>query len=1213
MNTNNSKKLRISKKAIIISAVVVLAIAVVVVGLVLVLGSGSSSNKNLIYTYTTEAGTPISPSVYSLDETQVVRFGGDVDIDSLVCKVGSHKIKIVVDGVSYNVTLVVKDSVAPTATPVNVVYKMNTVPSAADFVTDVEDFTSVSFAFVHSPNMGVQGKQNVTVKLTDEGGNSTTYNSIVYVTQENVVPEWELGTAFPEVNNKSGSNITFAYVDISFAKNIKSPGVFPVALRALIGSKYETFYTKLVVKDTTAPNVTVVSGGLYDINEKLPEASYWVTEYLDATIVTFSYAIEYSITVPGTYYLEVKATDEGGNVTSTNVKINAFDSKNSNNAPIITVTDQLTISVGQTIDFKNHIKIFDDKDGDIDITDTQKVLIDSSTLNTYLPGKYRVLITATDSTGQSSSAALSITVEHANLSDAEINTLFDQIISEIIKPGMTKEQKVYAVYNKIIKNDKMNFNGSSDKTNDPVREAYYGFTNNYGDSYTVSCMTKCLLEKLGFEVMTVTRISSVSSFYWNLVDFGNGWFHVDPYPKSEPWIVGGKEKEFFKLTDKELDDYTLWHENNVERGVDYYLFDKLLYPDTPVPSNIGYIYNPYLVLYLTTEGGYIDGQVSQNVKHGSSSSSVIAIPSAGYKFVGWSDGVTTAERKDLVKDNLTVTAYFEEDPNGLFKKYNIKYIAETGGTIVGAATQFVDSGHYGSTVIAVPDPGYKFIGWSDGVTTEDRKDLAKEDMTVIAYFDVYEGTSYTVEYKAGEGGTIDGKTFQILEKGDKSSSVTAVADEGYVFNCWSDGVTTATRSDKPTENMSVTAYFVKVGAEVFTIKYEAGIGGTIVGSLVQRVEAEISTEKVIAIAQRGYKFVAWSDGLTNPERTDIATEDTTFTAIFEALPEINVIYNVGEGGYLNGETTQLIYLGETTTAVTVYAKTGYRFIGWSDGSTVIERTDTPEADFEVTALFELIPTFEVKYLAGVGGSITGESTQYVVVDGTTTKVTAIASRGFKFVSWSDGVLTAERTDVVTSDLEITAQFEALPSYTITYSCNAGGVINGTLSQTMYEGESYDAVFAIPNEGYAFESWSDGVTTAKRTDVATMDRDVVAIFRPERVCTITYAAGVGGMIEGPDGATSQTIFIGQTTIEVTAVALEGYVFVSWSDGNTNATRSDVAHDEILVLTAIFEALTLPDPTIPPETQEPDPTLPPATPDPTPDYGLNDDETPPDLFP
>ena len=104
-----------------------------------------------------------------------------------------------------------------------------------------------------------------------------------------------------------------------------------------------------------------------------------------------------------------------------------------------------------------------------------------------------------------------------------------------------------------------------------------------------------------------------------------------------------------------------------------------------------------------------------------------------------------------------------------------------------------------------------------------------------------------------------------------------------------------------------------------------------------------------------------------------------------------------------------------------------------------------------------------------------------------------------------------------------------------------------------------------------------------------------------------------MIEGPDGATSQTIFIGQTTIEVTAVALEGYVFVSWSDGNTNATRSDVAHDEILVLTAIFEALTIPDPTIPPETQEPDPTLPPVTPDPTPDYGLDDDETPPDLFP
>ncbi len=53
-------------------------------------------------------------------------------------------------------------------------------------------------------------------------------------------------------------------------------------------------------------------------------------------------------------------------------------------------------------------------------------------------------------------------------------------------------------------------------------------------------------------------------------------------------------------------------------------------------------------------------------------------------------------------------------------------------------------------------------------------------------------------------------------------------------------------------------------------------------------------------------------------------------------------------------------------------------------------------------------------------------------------------------------------------------------------------------------------------------------------------------------TLTYAAGTGGTLSG---TSPQTVAHGGSGTAVTAVANTGYTFASWSDGNTNATRTD----------------------------------------------------------
>ena len=70
------------------------------------------------------------------------------------------------------------------------------------------------------------------------------------------------------------------------------------------------------------------------------------------------------------------------------------------------------------------------------------------------------------------------------------------------------------------------------------------------------------------------------------------------------------------------------------------------------------------------------------------------------------------------------------------------------------------------------------------------------------------GTNYTLTYTAGPNGSITGVVSQSVSPGGSGSQVTAVANPGYHFVDWSDGVTTTSRTDTNVQaNLAVTANF----------------------------------------------------------------------------------------------------------------------------------------------------------------------------------------------------------------------------------------------------------------------------------------------------------------------------------------------------------------------------------------------------------------------
>ncbi len=498
----------------------------------------------------------------------------------------------------------------------------------------------------------------------------------------------------------------------------------------------------------------------------------------------------------------------------------------------------------------------------------------------------------------------------------------------------------------------------------------------------------------------------------------------------------------------------------------------------------------YTLEYYAAEGGRIEGEVLQTVESGKSGTKVTAVADKGYEFVEWSDGVTTATRTDEnIEENFSVTARFD------IATYNLHYLTDGNGTIEGNAKQTAKYGENGTEVKAVPDEGYKFVKWSDGVTTAVRADKnIKGNISVEAKF---EKITFTVRYIADENGTIEGKAkkTQIIKYGEAGTEVTAIPNEGYEFVEWSDGVTTAARTDKNVrENISVEAKFERI---VCVVRYTTDGNGTINGKAEQAVNYGENAFEVTAMPKEGYEFVRWSDGMTSFRRKDKEVKkDIIVTAEFrKKVMSVNYMTSDGSLGLIvnaeeNRPTTLLHYdveYGEAAPVVIavpnydVYGEEEeeYAFLGWSDGVMTRERHDlcVTSSTWNVTAYFGY--KIEYKVNGDVGGKIEGTAEQKILPDRMGETITAVADEGYVFAGWSDLSWEAERRDEVGHptgslpygrNLEFIAYFEPVKKMFI-YDYGIASGIPLASSKTIYRDNLEGLSFTRPTHiGYKFCGW-----------------------------------------------------------------------------------------------------------------------------------------------
>ena len=162
---------------------------------------------------------------------------------------------------------------------------------------------------------------------------------------------------------------------------------------------------------------------------------------------------------------------------------------------------------------------------------------------------------------------------------------------------------------------------------------------------------------------------------------------------------------------------------------------------------------------------------------------------------------------EFYDDDSFIATKQREDAKSIIDRLNIKSIRFKIPTVVIVVVSIVAFFGAGMTVVTgLSDAGYIGSG----------KDLIKETFPGIAEIIDPPAETVTIMYLIEEGeGSIEGDEVQILEKGEKGANATpvvAVADDGWMFKEWSDGVKDPAREDlRIMEDTTIFATFQQIG------------------------------------------------------------------------------------------------------------------------------------------------------------------------------------------------------------------------------------------------------------------------------------------------------------------------------------------------------------------------------------------------------------------
>ena len=308
-------------------------------------------------------------------------------------------------------------------------------------------------------------------------------------------------------------------------------------------------------------------------------------------------------------------------------------------------------------------------------------------------------------------------------------------------------------------------------------------------------------------------------------------------------------------------------------------------------------------------------------------------------------------------------------------------------------------------------------------TTHTFKIVSKDGTTVTTMFKTTIATSgqgqYSVTFNMGSGGGSVSPTGTQSYTAGQAVPISATAGSGYTFSSWT-ATGSITFTDPNTASTtatingagSITANFVASGGQ-YSVTFNMGSGG---GSIIPTGTQSYTAGQAVSIsatAGSGYTFSSWTatGSITFTDSSASSTTATingagTITANFAVTgTQYSVQFALGSGGASMSPTGTQSYAPGTAVPISATPSTGHVFSSWSATGSITftdasaaSTTATINGAGTITANF--VAQYSVSFVLGSGGQSMSPSSTQLYAAGAAVPVTATASPGYVFSSWT---------------------------------------------------------------------------------------------------------------------------------------------------------------------------------------------------------------------
>ena len=606
-----------------------------------------------------------------------------------------------------------------------------------------------------------------------------------------------------------------------------------------------------------------------------------------------------------------------------------------------------------------------------------------------------------------------------------------------------------------------------------------------------------------------------------------------------------------------------------------------------------------LTINVAGNGTVSENPTSANGTYSSGTTVTLdASPLAGYTFNGWQDDLISTNNPVNVTmtKNMSITATF------VLTTYQITVTQSVNGVISPGTATYAQGSSQAETI--TPNGGYLIAsitvdGGAVTVTSSSGQTVNFNNIQAVhSITATFAQITYQITVTQSVNGVISPGTASYAQGSSQAETITP--NGGYLIASITvdGGAVTVTSSSGQTVNFnniqavhSITATFAQITYQITVTQSVNGVISPGTASYAQgSSQAETITPNggyLIAsiTVDGGAVTVTSSSGQTVNFNNIQAVHSITATFAqityqITVTQSVNGVISPGTASYAQGSSqAETITPNGGYLIASITVDGGAVTVTSSSGQTV--NFNNIQAVHSITATFAQI-TYPVVF-ATVGGGTTNPAGSQMFTVGQQINISATASTGYSFASWSASPSTsvtfgntaaALTTATIKGNGTITATF-TLNSYTLTIITSGSGNVTLNPSQGPYHYGDIVNLNANPGNGYVFTGWTGGIN---KTDNPlqiniTSSITVTATFTQSNysISVMVFPSSAAGSIEV---SISGPYHNGDTVI-LTASPTTGYTFSGWSgDGTGTGNTRTVTVTGNMQVSAIFAQITYP---------------------------------------